>query len=148
MELIPILSTIILVATISTFILAVGAYILYKIREGRVKVSHQKKPDYLEAEYFVPNEKREHKVFVEEVLEPKPNVKKKEAIHEPGKVTGDREKQLQNKFRVVEEFGKESRSGQVNLKEVEMPGLKYEKYIFNQDTIPSENSINEEIKWR
>lgn len=33
MELIPILSTIILVATISTFILAVGAYILFKIHE-------------------------------------------------------------------------------------------------------------------
>jgi len=31
MELIPILSTIILAATASTFILAVGAYILYKI---------------------------------------------------------------------------------------------------------------------
>lgn len=33
MELIPILSTIILVATISTFILAVGAYILFKVHE-------------------------------------------------------------------------------------------------------------------
>ena len=35
MELIPILSTIILVATISTFILAVGAYILYKVQEKK-----------------------------------------------------------------------------------------------------------------
>ena len=35
MELIPILSTIILVATISTFILAIGAYILFKIQEKR-----------------------------------------------------------------------------------------------------------------
>jgi flagellar basal body-associated protein FliL len=35
MELIPVLSTIILVATITTFILAIGAYILYKIRERR-----------------------------------------------------------------------------------------------------------------
>jgi hypothetical protein len=35
MELIPILSLIILVATISTFIFAVGAYILYKIRERK-----------------------------------------------------------------------------------------------------------------
>ena len=35
MELIPILSTIILVATISTFILAVGAYVLYKVQEKR-----------------------------------------------------------------------------------------------------------------
>jgi hypothetical protein len=35
MELIPILSTIILVATISTFVLAIGAYILYKVREAK-----------------------------------------------------------------------------------------------------------------
>ncbi|MCF8261980.1 MAG: hypothetical protein K9J12_14475 [Melioribacteraceae bacterium] len=35
MELIPILSLIILVATISTFVLAVGAYILFKVRERR-----------------------------------------------------------------------------------------------------------------
>jgi hypothetical protein len=33
MELIPVLSTIILVATITTFILAIGAYVLYKRRE-------------------------------------------------------------------------------------------------------------------
>jgi len=33
MELVPILSTIILVGTIATFILAVAAYVLYKIRE-------------------------------------------------------------------------------------------------------------------
>lgn len=35
MELIPILATIILMATISTFFLAIGAYVLYKIRERR-----------------------------------------------------------------------------------------------------------------
>lgn len=35
MELITILSTIILVATISTFILSIGAYVLYKIRSRR-----------------------------------------------------------------------------------------------------------------
>lgn len=35
MELITILSTIILVATISTFILSIGAYILYKIRSRK-----------------------------------------------------------------------------------------------------------------
>jgi hypothetical protein len=37
MELVPILSTIILVGTVATFILAVAAYILYKIREGRAQ---------------------------------------------------------------------------------------------------------------
>ncbi len=34
MEIVPILSTIILVGTVATFILAVAAYILYKMREG------------------------------------------------------------------------------------------------------------------
>ena len=34
MEIVPILSTIILVGTVATFILAVAAYVLYKIREG------------------------------------------------------------------------------------------------------------------
>jgi hypothetical protein len=39
MELIPILSTIILIATISTFLLAIGAYILYKVRERKGQVA-------------------------------------------------------------------------------------------------------------
>jgi uncharacterized ion transporter superfamily protein YfcC len=58
MELIPILSTIILVATICTFILAIGAYVLYKVRE---KVNHnmrikQVKPSTVKAELVVPSE--------------------------------------------------------------------------------------------
>lgn len=40
MELVPILSTIILVGTIATFILAVAAYILYKVRERRAPREH------------------------------------------------------------------------------------------------------------
>ncbi len=39
MEIVPILSTIILVGTVATFILAVAAYILYKMREGGVTES-------------------------------------------------------------------------------------------------------------
>lgn len=48
MELVPILSTIILVGTIATFILAVAAYILYKIRERRSGEEHpadERRPD-------------------------------------------------------------------------------------------------------
>ena len=44
MELVPILSTIILVGTIATFILAVFAYILYKIREGKSRERAQQRP--------------------------------------------------------------------------------------------------------
>jgi hypothetical protein len=54
MELIPILSLIILVATISTFILAIGAYILYKIRERKGKKGVAGQPDTIEAELVTP----------------------------------------------------------------------------------------------
>ena len=54
MELIPILSTIILVATISTFILSIGAYILYKIREKKTVSGMRTAPRTLQAELVVP----------------------------------------------------------------------------------------------
>ena len=56
MELIPILSTIILVATICTFILAIGAYILYKVREGKSQHAYQTKPASVKGELVVPSE--------------------------------------------------------------------------------------------
>ena len=54
MELIPILSTIILVATISTFILAIGAYILYKVRESRGEHYVAAGPSEVRAELVTP----------------------------------------------------------------------------------------------
>ena len=54
MELIPILSLIILVATISTFMLAVGAYILYKIRERKGVSAPAAQPAALPAELITP----------------------------------------------------------------------------------------------
>lgn len=54
MELIPILSLIILVATISTFILAVGAYILYKIRERKGVTAQAPQPAAVPAELIAP----------------------------------------------------------------------------------------------
>lgn len=54
MELIPILSMIILIATISTFILAVGAYVLYKIRERKAQVSAAPRPAVYQAEVISP----------------------------------------------------------------------------------------------
>ena len=56
MELIPVLSTIILVATISTFLLAIGAYILYKIRESRGLRSAAPEPATVRAELYTPSE--------------------------------------------------------------------------------------------
>lgn len=54
MELIPILSTIILVATISTFILAVGAYILYKVQEKRADQFDREEIEQMNAELVEP----------------------------------------------------------------------------------------------
>lgn len=54
MELIPILSTIILVATISTFMLAVGAYILYKVRERKGIQVVSQQPSEINAELVTP----------------------------------------------------------------------------------------------
>lgn len=56
MELIPILSTIILVATISTFLLAIGAYVLYKIREARGQQAVVAVPSTIKAELLTPAE--------------------------------------------------------------------------------------------
>ena len=54
MELIPILSTIILVATISTFLLAIGAYILYKVRERKGQAAVIPQATEVKAELVTP----------------------------------------------------------------------------------------------
>ena len=55
MELIPILSLIMLVATIATFILAIGAYILYKIRERNDRLESENQKDTVQAELVTPS---------------------------------------------------------------------------------------------
>jgi hypothetical protein len=56
MELIPILSAIILVATICTFLLAIGAYILYKVRESKGQQTFAPVPSTIRAELVTPVE--------------------------------------------------------------------------------------------
>jgi hypothetical protein len=56
MELITILSTIILIATISTFILSIGAYILFKIRSRREEDVVYDYPEPTKAELVTVNE--------------------------------------------------------------------------------------------
>lgn len=56
MELIPILSLIMLVATIATFILAIGAYILYKIRERNNRIESESQKDTVQAELVTPSQ--------------------------------------------------------------------------------------------
>ncbi len=66
MELIPILSTIILVATISTFILAVGAYILYKVQEKKADQYARKEVERERAELLEPADFGGRKLILEE----------------------------------------------------------------------------------
>ena len=54
MELIPILATIILMATMGTFFLAIGAYILYKIREKQGIKTEVLQPASIQAELLTP----------------------------------------------------------------------------------------------
>lgn len=64
MELVPILATIILVSTISTFILAIGAYVLYKVRERRGRRVEVAQPQKIQAELLTP-EAQEHSMTQE-----------------------------------------------------------------------------------
>jgi len=72
MELIPILSTIILVATISTFILAIGAYILYKIRESKGQQVSAPVPATIRAELLTPAEMQMEMQQPEQKIVPQP----------------------------------------------------------------------------
>jgi hypothetical protein len=54
MELIPVFSLIVLVATIGTFILAVGAYIMFRVRESRKRPGQPRGATTYEADVFAP----------------------------------------------------------------------------------------------
>ncbi len=66
MELIPILSTIILVARICSFILAIGAYILYKVRERKGTQSVPAAPQTVQGELVAPVETRLRRAYTVE----------------------------------------------------------------------------------
>ena len=54
MELIPVFSLIVLVATVATFILAIGAYVMFRIRESSGRNRRPAMPESYEADVFVP----------------------------------------------------------------------------------------------
>jgi hypothetical protein len=66
MELIPILSFIILVATISTFVLSIGAYVLYKVRESKGKLAVTPKPRAIEGELYSPAQVARKEILVQQ----------------------------------------------------------------------------------
>ena len=145
MELIPILSTIILVATISTFILAVGAYILYKIREGKYREAPAPSSEMRQAELLEPEELSQDKIYVEDMVKPvirvvKPEVryrpvKKTENFHSP-QYTARTEREAVRKTRVEDRIVPE------------VPDSRFLKYTDEGYVVPEEDKDNGELKWR
>lgn len=145
MELIPILSTIILVATISTFILAVGAYILYKIRERKYQEEPAPAPEMKYAELVEPEELPREKVYVEDVIKPVTRVVKPEVRYHPVEQT-DTFYSPQYVARTERKPVKKTRVEHDIVPEV--PESRFLKYTEEGYVAPEEDRDNGEIKWR
>jgi Na+-transporting NADH:ubiquinone oxidoreductase subunit NqrC len=91
MELIPILSTIILVATISTFILAVGAYIVFKVQEKRADKFLKSREVIAEAETLEPVKVGEAELAVDQQAKTQVLEHKQKAVV-PGQVKSNESK--------------------------------------------------------
>jgi hypothetical protein len=101
MELIPILSFIILVATISTFVLSIGAYVLYKIRESKGKLAVTPKPQAVEGEFYAPAQTVRKEMPVQQrqpVYQEQYQKVPFEAQARPGQYSGKQEQFQQGEF--------------------------------------------------
>ena len=145
MELIPILSTIILVATISTFILAVGAYILYKIRERKYQEVPVPVPEKQHAELVEPEELPRETIYVEDVVKPATRVVKPEVRYHPVEQT-DTFYSPQYIARTERESVKKTRVERNIVPEV--PDSRFLKYTEEGYVAPEEDTDNGKIKWR
>ena len=154
MELIPILSLIILVATISTFILAVGAYILYKIRERKGRTSAAQRPDSIEAELITPSR------IVAETNTPRTAVTGEQIytrnIRSESAYTSERSPQMRPTFVAP----RETRATRTHISRYTAPitqesnepekytsSQKFKRYNTSYDTKPEEKK-EDSLKWR
>ena len=138
MELIPILSTIILVATISTFILAIGAYILYKIRESRPPEVVSRKKNQ-EAELVEPEENLN--------IVQTPEIKTRDKF--PGHKVNYTSKPIEQGIPVSEFSRKENSKGNGRgTNKVEVPANKFTKYTQEGPITPEEEKSDKILKWR
>jgi len=145
MELIPILSTIILVATISTFILAVGAYILYKIREHKYQEAPAPAPEMRQAELVEPEKLPREKIHVEDIVKPYTRVIKPEVRYRPVKKT-ENFHSPQYIARTEREPVRKTRAEARIVPEV--PDSRFLKYTDEGYIAPEEDRYNGELKWR
>lgn len=150
MELIPILSTIILVATICTFILAIGAYILYKIREGKQQTAYYSKPSStVQAELVVPGESpaaaqpiyreprqpkhHQHQGITQDIFHPERKPSQSHYTPEPRGYKFTEEKFSEEVGRTRGKLTDEN---------------KFLKYTSEGYVSPKEDRISEAVKWR
>ena len=148
MELIPILSTIILVATICTFILAIGAYILYKIREGRQQQAYYTKPASVKAELVTPDQvqmsQQDANQYQRSVRSVEPGIFREMNIHdkkpsqsrytpEPRGYRVSEEKVIKDKSKIEQRFSDEN---------------KFLKYTSDGYVSPKEDRDSGAVKWR
>lgn len=138
MELIPILSTIILVATISTFILAIGAYILYKIRESRPSDVVSRKKNQ-KAELVEPEENLN--------IVQTPEIESREKV--PGYKVNYTVKPVEQSIPVSEFRRNENSKGNgKGTSKVEVPAIKFIKYTQDGPITPEEEKSDKVLKWR
>jgi len=149
MELIPILSTIILVATICTFILAIGAYILYKIREGKPQFAYQTKPATVRAELVVPSEavisKETTTTVPQRTMQVEPGITREEYTkqHQPSQATYTPEPRGYK-----EEIRTQKQKVRVRPQERFSDENKFLKYTSDGYIPTQEDRTSGEIKWR
>lgn len=144
MELIPILSTIILVATISTFLLAIGAYILYKIRERKYQRSTEIQPSKYRAEVVMPAESKvsyvtpiPQPVIAEQHVPYSPEEMKKTSQPSPAAFTPP-----------PKEYSPSSVKAQVSPKRKLTDEHKYLKYTSEGYITPQEDRSSGAVKWK
>ena len=145
MELIPILSTIILVATISTFILAVGAYVLYKIRERKYQEVPAPTNNTQRAEYMEPEDLPREKIFVEDMIKPKPHVVKHGVRYSP---VNQNENFYSPQYAARKERGKTRKTSSERNLVPEVPSSRYLKYTDEGYISTDKDRDNGDIKWR
>jgi uncharacterized membrane protein len=147
MELIPILATIILMATISTFFLAIGAYILYKIREKQGAQAEAIQPATIQAELITPEALADLAPIAEHVPVHAPRVFERvptpapEPIFVPGRVTQHSAPQTAQQRAQVARPG----PGPVQAKPGEQ---KFMKYTAEGYVAPKEEKKQGAVKWR
>jgi hypothetical protein len=134
MELIPVLSTIILAATASTFLLAVGAYILYKIRERRIKKNIITPPLKYDAELLSPELSDRDKIPGELKLQPQDAIKTMQNL---------------NSFSLKEdEENKTEKNIPWEPEEIKKTKSKFLKYTSDGYISPKDDKKPGSIRWR